>query len=182
MLALYTTVPLKCHFPGQCSHPSPNLVGAEEKRNFTRTVLTENVELRQEGCDWATLRLETTLSNSSLLNRFSVMLLLSSNFGRMTAMYPSVDGCSDFTDKELLQYFTSLLVGQLTCFPYGLHCTSRTNVFNVLTLKTFDEYADCATRCTSVEGRTHTWCPDVHKIMLMKKIYNYLSQQKSRRF
>lgn len=46
----------------------------------------------QEGFGWPAVRLETTLSNASLLRRFSVMLLLSSNFGRMTAMYPSVDG------------------------------------------------------------------------------------------
>lgn len=64
----------------------------------------------QDGWDWAELRLETMFSNSSLFRRFSVMLLLSSNFGRMTAMYPSVDGCRDLTNQALLCVYEPLLV------------------------------------------------------------------------
>lgn len=53
------------------------------------------------GCDCSAARLETTFSKSSRLSRLSVMLLLSSNLGRMTAMYPSVEGCRRKEDKCL---------------------------------------------------------------------------------
>lgn len=55
--------------------------------------------LHHQSCDDAA-RLARTFSNSSRLRRFSVMLLLSSNLGRMTAMYPSVDGCADESSLE----------------------------------------------------------------------------------
>lgn len=60
----------------------------------------EEEELHQDRFDCERVRLERTLSKSSPLRRFSVMLLLSSNFGRMTAIYPSVDGCSDLTQED----------------------------------------------------------------------------------
>lgn len=72
----------------------------QEKKKLSQNSFDKNVEHHQEGCDWPTVRLESTLSNSSLLRRFSVMLLLSSNLGRMTAMYPSVDGCLDGFDRQ----------------------------------------------------------------------------------
>lgn len=60
---------------------------------------------RHESCDEAA-RLARTFSKSSLLRRFSVMLLLSSNFGRMTAMYPLVDGCARLTEATTLKCLT----------------------------------------------------------------------------
>ena len=60
-----------------------------------RPALTQGYQ-HQLGWAWTSAALlETTASKSSLLRRFSPTSLLSSNFGRMTAMYPSVDGCYD---------------------------------------------------------------------------------------
>lgn len=72
------------------------MVGFEGREALPKLKLTTK---SCQDCDSVTLRLETARSKSSLLRRFSVMLLLSSNFGRMTAMYPSVNGCSNITDK-----------------------------------------------------------------------------------
>lgn len=67
----------------------------------------KDVERHHEGWDRSAARLETTFSNSSLLRRFSVMLLLSSNLGRMTAMYPSVEGCYGARDKNAVRTLTA---------------------------------------------------------------------------
>lgn len=79
--------------------------GSGRKKSSPLNSSDKDEELRQDRCDCERVRLERTLSKSSLLRRFSVMLLLSSNFGRMTAIYPSVDGCSDLTNKAPLKHF-----------------------------------------------------------------------------
>lgn len=143
------------YFFARC--PQFSSIQARELKSFV---------LHQESCDEAA-RLARTFSNSSLLRRFSVMLLLSSNFGRMTAMYPLVDGYAQFR-KNTLKCFTK---------PFD-HSVKRWAGFNKTDTWTQD-----------IPKNKYLWTGKFHTCLLVntgtKRLLSrcfYLLQQKRRRF